>query len=155
MKYPPDPQQRRLYNSYRSIRQTTDNPNDQVYRRQRAAGLDIQCEFANFREFADYVLTHLGMPGPGQRIVRIDQNQNWRPGNIELGSHITQGRRLRTSHPIEFGGELRSLAEWSRLLGIHHNTLADRLRRGWTTERAVTTPGIDLYRRNRNATHTR
>ena len=147
-KYPLDPVRRRLYNTYRSIRQTTDNPNDEVYQRQQAAGLDIQCEFSGFQEFYDYVISTLGEPAPGQRIVRRDQNSNWCPGNIEFGSHRLQGQRYRTSHPIEFQGQLRSLTEWAQIVGIHNNSLTERLRRGWSTERALTTPGLEKYRRH-------
>jgi hypothetical protein len=44
------------------------------------------------------------------------------------------------SRMITFQGETKSLTDWSRTVGISFHTLLARLRLGWTTERAFTTP---------------
>lgn len=41
---------------------------------------------------------------------------------------------------IEFDGLCLSLRGWSRRTGISACTISDRLKRGWTVERALTTP---------------
>jgi hypothetical protein len=33
-------------------------------------------------------------------------------------------------------------------VGIHNNSLTERLRRGWSIERALTTPGLEKHRRH-------
>jgi len=40
--------------------------------------------------------------------------------------------------PITFRGQTKTIAEWSRTVGISHDTIAARLDRGWTVERALT-----------------
>ena len=42
--------------------------------------------------------------------------------------------------PIEFQGISRSVREWERVLGFRRNCVRARLGRGWTIERALTTP---------------
>lgn len=41
---------------------------------------------------------------------------------------------------IEFGGVKLTLQQWSKKLGIKRECLATRLNRGWSVERAITTP---------------
>lgn len=44
------------------------------------------------------------------------------------------------NHLISFNGKTQSLMNWSREMGISHKTLSERLRRGWSIERALTEP---------------
>lgn len=41
---------------------------------------------------------------------------------------------------IRFCGEVRTLSEWGRVLGISQKTLQKRLSLGWSTDKAFTTP---------------
>lgn len=47
---------------------------------------------------------------------------------------------------IEYKGECLSLRQWSSRTGISASTLSDRLRRGWSVEKALTTPPKKLTR---------
>lgn len=51
---------------------------------------------------------------------------------------------VNTNHSIgrllEYNGETRSIAEWSRVTGILSSTLHSRLEQGWPVEIALTTP---------------
>ena len=47
---------------------------------------------------------------------------------------------------ITFNGETHFIKEWAEIVGLRHRTLEERLRRGWTIERALTTPTIDTGR---------
>lgn len=41
---------------------------------------------------------------------------------------------------IEHAGHRRTMREWARHLGMHHTTIIDRLKKGWTVEATLTTP---------------
>jgi hypothetical protein len=47
----------------------------------------------------------------------------------------------RNSVLLEFGGERKTMKQWSKSVGIRIETLEARLARGWTVERAISTPG--------------
>lgn len=47
---------------------------------------------------------------------------------------------------ITFNGETHCIKEWAEIVGLRRHTLEERLRRGWTIERALTTPTIDTGR---------
>lgn len=50
------------------------------------------------------------------------------------------GKEYKNSHMIEHDGRRMSLADWSRECGVHHKTILDRFKKGWTVEAALTTP---------------
>lgn len=50
------------------------------------------------------------------------------------------GKEYKNSHMIEHDGRRMSLADWSREFGVHHKTILDRFKKGWTVEAALTTP---------------
>ena len=44
---------------------------------------------------------------------------------------------------VEWNGEVRSIASWSRKLGIERGTIQSRLnKQGWSVEKALTTPVV-------------
>ena len=40
---------------------------------------------------------------------------------------------------ITHDGRTLSLIEWAQATGLHHNTIAGRLGKGWTVKKALTT----------------
>lgn len=50
------------------------------------------------------------------------------------------GIEYKNSRMIEHDGRRMSLADWSRECGVHHKTILDRFKKGWTVEAALTTP---------------
>lgn len=49
-------------------------------------------------------------------------------------------RNTRANRNITFDGRTQPLAAWVEELGIRHTTLIQRFNRGWSVERAFTTP---------------
>ena len=43
----------------------------------------------------------------------------------------------------EFNGEIHSLRKWSEMTGMYYYTLKDRIERGWSIEKALTTPKME------------
>lgn len=79
-------------------------------------------------------------PTPKHELDRIDNDAGYSPENCRWATRSENDRNRRNNRTIEFGGEVRSLAEWSERLGICGDTIVKRLDAGWGTERALTTP---------------
>jgi len=53
---------------------------------------------------------------------------------------VTACRKCKMHGPVTFDGQTLHLPDWAEQTGINLKTLYTRLRRGWTVERALTTP---------------
>lgn len=70
---------------------------------------------------------------------RIDTDKNYGPNNCKFSDMIEQGNNRRNNNIIEYNGEKHTLAEWSRITGLHRTTIYNRINRyGWTVEEALT-----------------
>lgn len=91
--------------------------------------------FANF-------LTDMGEAPDGMTLDRIDSNGNYEPSNCRWASWDQQQRNRRDNIVLSAFGETKVAIDWARdpRCPVSDGTIINRIRRGWSPERAITTP---------------
>lgn len=64
---------------------------------------------------------------------------DWSP-NCRWATRSEQQRNRRTNHLITFGNKTKTVTAWAEQTGIHWVTIITRIKRGWSIEKALTTP---------------
>ena len=80
-------------------------------------------------------------PSPQHSLDRFpDNNGNYEPGNVRWATRIEQAGNTRSTRHLTFRGETLCMSEWGRRLGLGFRLISSRLQKGWTVERALSTP---------------
>ena len=131
------------YTSWRGMKRRCYNPNAPYYHLYGGKSITV-CQrwldaFVNFLE-------DMGeKPFPSATIHRINGSANYEPGNCKWASKEEQALHTSKTRKITYKGETKSLRGWARTIGITHRTLSARLDRGWSLEKALTTPANQAY----------
>lgn len=88
---------------------------------------------------------------PGLKIERQNNNGNYEKSNCAWATSAQQNRNYSRNVNLTFNGETLCLADWATKLNINYGTLWDRLKQGWSVERALTTPTLSNAESNRLA----
>lgn len=138
----------RLYGIWSRMKRRCLNPKDDHYRNYGARGIGICIEWLAFEPFKDWALSN----GYEENLTidRIDVNGNYCPENCRWVDIKTQENNKRNNHLIEYDGQTHNLTEWAELIGIERHVLYQRLRKGWSIEKALSTPLLKTWSRTKN-----
>lgn len=132
-------QKTQLYNSWRGMKERCNNINNSHYENYGGRGICVCEEWYNsFEAFRDWAL--LNGYRPGLTIDRIDIDGNYEPSNCKWSTLKEQANNKTTSHFLYFNGEALTINQWAEKLGVDRCIIKDRLRLGWSVERALTAP---------------
>jgi hypothetical protein len=122
--------------SWRSMIARCSNPNSHAWSRYGGRGIRV-CERwrASFAAFLDDMGRR---PSLEHSIDRIDNDGDYEPSNCRWATRTEQALNRRNNRRIDAAGQSLTAPEWSRLTGIHKDTILGRIERGWDLNRAVT-----------------
>lgn len=124
----------RLYDIWRHMKGRCYNKYDKKYYRYGERGIKVCEEWKNdFKEFHDWAMSN-GY-SDDLTIDRIDNDGNYEPSNCRWANAKRQANNRgirKDAIVIVWNGQTKTLSEWSKVLGIKYNTLAERRRRGIT-----------------------
>lgn len=94
-----------------------------------------------WRESIDNLIEDMGMP-PSElhTLDRRENSDGYHRDNCHWATPEEQGNNRSTNVTLEFNSKVQTLARWSRETGLSEDAIRHRLKRGWTVEKALTTP---------------
>ncbi len=123
---------------WQSMIQRCHNPKAKSFQGYGSRGIRV-C--VRWRESFENFLADVGRrPSPEHSLDRICGDGNYDPSNVRWAMPEQQARNKRNNHVLVVDGVRATLAEWAERTGIGVTTIRERLRRGWSASRAVTTP---------------
>lgn len=100
-------------------------------------GIKVADEWHDFAAF----FAHVGKkPSPKHSLERIDNDGDYRPGNVRWATKLEQAHNTRANRHITANGITKTMAEWARDLGCNPSAILARINVGMSETEAVTTP---------------
>ena len=129
----------RMYGKWKDMKRRCHNPEHRNYPDYGGRGIAVCAEWRDdFKAFYDHVTALPGYGKPGMSLDRIDNDGNYEPGNVRWATEKQQKRNTRYTVMLEFDGKIQCMADWADELGMKRVTLEQRIRSGWSVERALT-----------------
>lgn len=123
----------RTWRIWRAMKTRCYNSNTAQYHNYGGRGIRV-CD--RWKDSFEYFLSDMGEAPQGLSIDRIDNNDNYTPENTRWATPKQQSQNKSNNNKIN--GEC--ISQISRRLGGGHSLVAKRLARGWSLEKAISTP---------------
>ncbi len=135
----------KVYANWLAMRNRCHLETDPAYQYYGGRGIAVCDEWrTDFLSFYNWMIANGYCEDPNARnteytIDRIDVNGNYCPDNCRLVSFLEQANNKRDNRLEIYNGETHTIAEWARIKGIRYKTFCNRLYRGWSFEKIMTT----------------
>lgn len=114
------------------------NPKSKSYGARNYAwrGVRVCSAWEDYNSFKKWALDN-GY-APGLSLDRIDNDKGYDPTNCRWVNSVQQQKNKRNNHLITFNGVSMIESDWCALLGVSAGTVARRIKKGWSLQKALT-----------------
>lgn len=128
------------YSAWKHMIARCERPSDNRFHCYGARGIKV-CERWKGKDGFRNFIADMGLrPGPRYSIDRINNDGNYEPSNCKWSTRVEQANNKEKNIIIFYQGQNKTLSAWSRELGLKYKRTWERLKSGWTVERAFTEP---------------
>lgn len=134
------------YRIWTAIIQRCCNKNNPTWDLYGGRGIAVSKRWLKFENF----ILDMGVrPSNKHSIDRIDNSKGYNRTNCRWSLSTEQQRNKRTSRLLTCNGITKNLVEWVSTTGIPGSTITNRLSRGWSEQKTLSTPSNKLFANNR------
>lgn len=128
-----------LYIKFRGMKQRCYDKNFKYYECYGGRGIKICEEWIDSPEkFIEWGLEN-GYK-EGLTIERINNDEGYSPKNCCFIDRANQCNNRRSNHLLTHNDKTQNITQWAREVGINRSTLSNRIKVGWSVEKALTLP---------------
>ena len=127
----------RLYKIWQSMIERCEKTTAKSYKWYGANGIRVCETWHDFAVFKQWAETN----GYSDELTldRIDGTKGYEPSNCRWATTVEQANNKTNNVFIEFEGRRLTISQWAKERGIKVSTLRERLKRGWSIEKALQT----------------
>lgn len=122
--------------SWQAMKRRCVDPKNASYARYGGRGITYAPKWDKYEGFVE----DMGERPKDTTIDRINSDGNYTKDNCRWATLEVQANNMSGNHLITYGDETMTLTQWGRRVGLLPKTLAERIRVGWSVEKALTTP---------------
>ena len=126
-----------LYEMWRCMKRRCSDPSFRGYQYYGGRGITV-CDRWK-KSFLTFV-ADMGPKPPGHTIERIDNEKGYGPDNCKWATPRENCRNKRNNVRLTANGKTQVMAAWVDESGLPTSTIAQRVSRGWSAQKAVTAP---------------
>lgn len=136
----------RLYAIWSGMIRRCHNPRSTRFEYYGGRGIEVCPEWReDFMAFREWSLSNGYQDDLS--IDRKDNDEGYSPNNCRWATDGEQANNMSSNTLICFNGKTQNMKQWAAELGISYAALVSRFARGWSVERALTTPVRECKRR--------
>jgi len=125
-----------IYGVWKNMKQRCTNPNNPRYVDYGGRGITVCKRWLSFENF----YADMGDRPKGMSLDRRNNDRGYSPSNCQWASTSAQNINSRRAKPTRIGNETMCISDWCRKTGITYGLYKARVRKGWSLEKALTTP---------------
>lgn len=130
-----------VYRIWTNIKYRCYKKGSQSYHKYGARGIIVCDRWLN--SFENFIKDMGPRPSNKHSIERLDNNGNYEPTNCKWATTKEQQNNTSRSRRIEYNGVIKTLSQWGGVYGMQAQVIGKRLDKGWSVEKALTTPILD------------
>jgi len=126
------------YRAWRAAKSRCNNPNNISFKNYGERGIKMCKAWSD--DFVVFVTDMGKRPSSKHSLDRNDNDGDYGPNNCRWATRAEQNRNSRQNRFLTFRNRTYCFTDWANILGMNRRTLRDRFDRGWSIEKAFTTP---------------
>lgn len=134
----PENYDKKTYRLWHSMIRRCYNPKTNGYKHYTGKGIIVCDRWLGIDGFVNFMIDMGERASPDHTIDRIDNDGIYEPSNCRWATHAEQANNRSNNMPITIDGRTLNLCQWSREYDINQQTISERIKRGWSHDRAVT-----------------
>lgn len=131
----------KTYHIWNSLRQRCNNKNHPSYGDYGGRGITV-CDRWNISKGGSFenFLLDMGECPEGCELGKINNDDGYYKENCRWTTKKINARNKRNNHLLKYDNRELCFAEWEEITGIKQSIISKRIKRGWSIEKALTTP---------------
>ena len=124
-----------IHECYTNMKTRCYNKKYKLYSRYGGRGIKVCNEWLN--DFINFYNWAIKDWKKGLTLDRINNDGNYEPSNCKWSDRIEQANNRHTNYIVEFNGERKTLAQWSKTWGIKYSYMQNKLYKGENLEQII------------------